>query len=469
LYCGKILNFLATFLGFILFISAMRFWQFDLDFVRISAAEAAALLFNFFALIYFLFAGRTLLPRGIPRRFVLWNICLFSMAMASAAFIDWNLELAGDQYFKNLSSQFAQLVFLVFMVLVLIELGQRRTHQLLRVYMSAAILSGLWCVTEVFLASHDIELNRITFGAISTYRDEIAFTFEWDAFFRATGFAGVNAQATYLMSVIPLLLVCRPFEREWLNLFGISSCLLGIALTMSKNGFFCLIISLAFLLFCKPALLGRWARGILIAVIPLVVAADLFWQYVVPLFNTRINVDTFTLSQLFSGRKDIYAATLEAVLSQPWGYGLGQFFVHISGTDTIDLTPVVLTLEVNTAAARGLFANLHNNWLNWTFEFGFAGGLLYLWFYVWILRTMMKTQTALAWASAASLLGLMLASCFNQTINQFSVQVFIVLTTIAVHFEAVSVRETHSAHDKRRFAVGRRFPVTHTDERPLSA
>lgn len=429
-------SLLSFTLSLVIFTCAMRYWQYDFGFARMTAAYLLAFLFDFIAIIYIFEAKVPRAPKGFPSKFILFQVIFLAMALVSVVLVDWELDGAPDQYYKNILFHLALTSFIILATISIAELKAIGSGRLLKVYIATATFSAIWCLLEVILATYGVGLNEITFGLISTYKEEMSFLYEWDFFYRATGFAGVNAQATYLVSVIPIIFVWHPFRIKSVNASALIACLAGLALTMSKNGFVSLFATLFFLAFFRPKLLGTRASRLIIAVVPLGLVGSFFWDDIVLLFLTRVNVEDAGVSNVLSGRSEIFLATLRAIFDRPLGYGIGQYVVHIMHTDTIDIGNLVRLFGTTSEEIKIAYSNPHNNWLTWMFEYGVLGGGIYIFFYGWLIRSMLRMNTELSGAVAASIFGLVVGGIFNSTLDQFSVDVFIVTASMSAYCEA---------------------------------
>lgn len=432
----RILDLLLT---FIMFICAMRYWQYDLGAVRLTAVDITTLMFDYIAVIYFWNQGYFTVQKGVSRTLILFNISIFCMSVLSFFLIDKSSDLAMEQYTKGVISLASLLLFITLFVLYLERMTQHQIEVLVRTYIFGAVASSVWSIAEVYLGLSGVDLNRMTFGAISTYKEEGSFMYEWGNFFRSSGFAGVNAQGTYVMSVIPLLLIWEPIKQRHYNSIALILCFIGVLLTMSKNALLGLAASVLFILIYRPRfLLGRY-RLILASLLPLALMAVVLWDDVVYFFSTRFGDLLIDSANFANGRKEIYYPTLDAIFRHPLGYGLGQFYVHITSKDTIDLSAIVAQTGLSEYEARAAFANAHNNWLNWLFEFGISGLILLICYYVWIVWSLARSGARLAVAAASSVIGLMVSGFFNSTLDQFSVQLFAVLMLMAASCREASL------------------------------
>jgi O-antigen ligase len=430
-------RFLCLILTFIMFICAMKYWQYDLGVIRISAVDIATITFDMIAIIFFLSnLEHYKAPEKESRTFILFNISILYLAVLSFCLIDFNSEMALDQYIKGLIWLGAQTLFIILFILVLLTLPPEKIQNLVRIYIFAVASSAVWSFAELYLAVNGIDLNQETFGVISTYNKskEVSFLFEWSDFFRANGFAGTNSQGSYVLSAIPIILLWKPFKRDWQNIFALIVCIIGMLATMSKNALLGLFTSFLLIFFCQPTLLIKQVRWIILSLIPLALIIASYWDIAVILFDSRFGSIFESVSNIGAGRKEIYIPTLNAIMEHPYGFGLGQFYVHITSKDTIDLTTMMNLTDWSEAETRMAFANIHSNWLNWLFEYGLVGIVLFIYYYAWVVVSILRKGTIHAIAAASSIIGLIVTSFFNNTLDQFNIQLFIVLMFMFVFY-----------------------------------
>jgi O-antigen ligase len=430
------------------FCCAMRHWQYYVG-VRVVVADA---LLAGFAALYLL---RTVARGGVPRvASAFWLLIgglwvLFAAQLLTGFALDPALQpFAQTQFLKGLANN---LLYTVGFSSVLFFLGEESpewAQRTLRVYILGAVASALFSFVELFAALRGIDLPKLVFASISTYGPDYdpkaAFIFEWDNFYRTGGFTGVNAQATYTASVIPLLLVAAPFRRRWVNLICGLVCFVGMMLTLSRNGLATLIIATCALAALQPARTLKLAGKLALFSIPLVALFAVFRGEAARLVATR----TYSSIEHFaSGRKEIYRAVWPTISAHPLGHGLNQFSVHMLHSDDIFMGEITAMYPTKDETwARNAYANVHNNWLNWLFEGGWVLFGLWIVYFGVLLWICVRRHTSLGHASFATLFALLISGYFNMTLDTFSVQVlFAILPATVVLTGPAGCRRTPSS------------------------
>lgn len=431
------------------FMCAMRLWQYYF-LIRMQIFD---LLMLGFILIYALRLvekrGRVALPTPGWRQVLIskWLVVIISLLTV----VQLNSELgpaSAQQFFKGIFSIATRTLGLTALVLWVHECRGLDFRQLLRAYAGGAVLSSVYSFAEVSCAYAGHDLGKMIFTTLSVFPPDFdlsqPFYYPWDNFFRAVGFTGVNSQATYTVSVIPILLVAGPFRRRWVNYFFAALCVAGTGLTLSRNGFLTLCLAAVFYVVMQPGLALRlWSR-VAAALVPILGLFLIFREPATQLLETRF---ASSAQELAASRTDIVKLVWPLTTAQPWlGHGVNQFSVIIAHPTMIDVSPITAKYPTKDEEwVRASYANVHNNWLNWFFEGGALLVLAYAVSYGLLLRLCLCSRTRLGFASAATLLSLIVSGLFNMTLDLFSTDLLFVLLPLCVTLESRGVATSRPA------------------------
>lgn len=432
-----------------LFMCAIRLWQYYF-FIRLQIFD---LLMLGFIVVYVLrLVGthrRLVLPTPGWRQVlaVKWVIVLVSLL----TIVQLNPELgpaASQQFVKGIASLVTRALGLTVLVLWVLETTHLDFRQLLRAYVGGAVLSSVYSFVEVVCAYAGYDLGKAIFTWLSVFPSDFdlsePFYYPWDNFFRAAGFTGVNSQATYTASVIPLLLVAGPFRHRWVNNFFAALCLAGTGLTLSRNGFFTLCIAGLLYVVLQPGLAARLWPRLALALVPTLALFLIFREPATQLIETRF---ASSAQELAASRTDIFKVAWPFISTQPWlGHGVNQFSVVIAYPSLIDVDDITTKYPTKDEAwVRSSYANIHSNWLNWFFEGGVLLVLCYATGYGLLLLLCLRSSTRLGYVSAATLFSLLVSGFFNMTLDLFSTELLFVLLPLCVTLESRQSQPSQSA------------------------
>lgn len=427
----RTLNTLCLLLAFA---CAMRLWQYQL-FIRLQVFD---LLMIGFILCYgcrLLLARHPLVLPSAWRQALgaKWTILLVGLLTATQVDSGFGSG-AWPQFFKGLASQATYTLGVSALVLWLHESRSLGSRAMVCAYAGGAAFSSAYSFAEVSCAYFGIDLGKEIFTRLSVFPAEFdldqPFYYPWENFFRAVGFTGVNAQATYTASMVPLLIVAGPFKRRWVNSLLAALCLAGTALTLSRNGFFTLCLTGVFYFLLQPGFALRLLPKVLAALLPVLLLFLVFREPAMQLLGTRIGG---SFGELAASRSDIVRPTWPVASAQPWlGHGINQFSVVISHPTAIDVSDITAKYPTKDEEwVRASYANLHNNWLNWFFEGGLVLVLAHFTNYALLLRLCLRNHTRLGLISAATLLSLLVSGLFNMTLDLFSTELLFILLPLA--------------------------------------
>ncbi len=418
------------------FCSAMRAWQYHVLGIRLTIYDILLLV------LISLFAAHAITRRQLkkpPKSLLalIQGMALIAMLSGlSIVLLDFSLAPKSlEQFAKVLLTIGAYFTGLAAMILHLASEPPKFAERVLRAYILGAVASSVYSFAEVSSAYYGYDLGKAIFGALSSYGPsddpDRAQYYKWDIFFRAVGFTGANAQATYVASVVPLLLFAQPFRSSRNNLFLAAICLAGLALTLSRTGFFSLFVALGVLMFTHPNWFARNLPRMLIASLPLIAVGVVFYEEAATLLGTRIYS---SLEDFNVGRRELYVPIMDAVLTHPFGHGIGQYYVVSQWTNKIDFGTLALVEDyMSEQELRDAYANLHNNWLNWLFEGGWPLLFAYVLYYGLALRACWRANSRLGYVAACVLTGLLASGWFNNSLDLFSTQLlFVLLPCVAV-------------------------------------
>jgi len=428
----RLLNFMLVLLTFC---CAMRLWQYYFSGVRLPIYHLLLLVFVPNYVLRCLYLGRLWLPPPGLRLPVLalWASLVFSAL--SYFLLDSRLAPASTlQFTKGMLDLAFVVTGITCVICFLNKQPLSVSHRLLQVYILGVTASSIYSFFEVSSAYFGYDLGKAIFGRLSFYGPNFEwsqpFYYEWDVFFRAVGFTGVNAQATYTASVIPLLTLARPFRRQALNISLAAICFLGMVLTFSRSGFISLMMGLAFYAILRPSRTIRLLPRIAAICVPILLLALVFSDGARQMASTRLYRSTEDIGH---GRREIYASAWNSIKAHPFGHGLNQFSLVVLDTDEIDLSEIAPDYSRwSDLQVRQAYANLHNNWLNWLFEGGWLLFFSRIAYYASLLLVCWQARTDLGRAAVCSLGLLLLSGFFNMTLDLFSTELFFAILPVCV-------------------------------------
>jgi O-antigen ligase len=438
----RMLNALCLLLAFT---CSMRLWQYQV-YIRLQIFDVLLLaLIVCYGCRLLVLQHPLYLPAGWRQALIAkWVIVLIGLLTAFQ--VDSGLgEAAWPQFVKGMVSQTTYALGLTAIVLWLHESRGLDWKAMLRAYATGVAFSSVYSFAEVCSAYFGYDLGKAIFTRLSVFPPDFdlsqPFYYPWENFFRAVGMTGVNAQATYTASMVPLLIAAGPFARRWVNFLLAAICLAGTALTLSRNGFFTLCLCGVFYFLLQPGLAMRLVPKILAALLPILLLFVLFRGPAMQLLGTRVGG---SFQELASSRSDIVRLVWPIACDQPWlGHGVNQYSVIISHPYAIDVSDITAKYPTKDDAwVRASYANLHNNWLNWFFEGGVVLVLGHVAGYALLLRLCLYNHTRLGFVSAATLISLLVSGIFNMTLDLFSTELLYIVLPMSVTLAAKSSRSS---------------------------
>lgn len=434
-----------------LFMCAMRLWQYYFI-IRLQIFDFLMLGFILiYAVSLIAKRGRVILPTPGWRQVLIakWLIVLISLLTV----VQLNPELgpaSAQQFVKGIFNLAIRTLGLTALVLWIHECRGLDFRLLLRAYAGGAVLSSVYSFAEVGCAFAGYDLGKTIFTTLSVFPPDFdlsqPFYYPWDNFFRAVGFTGVNSQATYTASVIPLLLIAGPFRRRWVNYSFAAFCVAGTGLTLSRTGFFSLCLAAVFYIVMQPGLAVRLWPRVTTALVPILGLFLIFREPATQLLETRL---ASSAQELAASRTDIVKVVWPLAAAQPWlGHGVNQFSVIIAHPTLIDVSDITAKYPTKDEDwVRASYANVHNNWLNWLVEGGMLLVLANAASYGLLVRMCLRDRTRLGFVSAATLLSLLASGLFNMTLDLFSTDLLFVLLPLCVTLESRDVRQRMHVSD----------------------
>lgn len=432
------------------FTCAIRLWQYQI-FVRLQIFDL--LLLAFIAT----YCARLLTTRvRIPLPGHAWRMALGAkwtvLLVSTATFFQIGAGLdasAHGQFFKGIGNIASHTLGITLMVLWLHEPRALRATSVLKAYVAGAVVSSVYSFAEVMCAHAGFDLGKAIFTRISVFPADFdlsqPFYYPWENFFRAVGFAGVNAQATYAGSMVPLLLVAGPFRRRWTNFLFAALCLAGMALTLSRNGFFTLCIVGVLYLALRPGLAAKMLPKMGAALLPLLALFFFFREPATQLLGTRTGG---SFEELASSRSDIVRIVWPVTLHHPvLGHGVNQFSIWIAHPWAIDVSSIAEKYPNQTEQwVRASYANLHNNWLNWFFEGGTLLVLAQLASHGLLVLLCLQRRDRFGVISAAVLISLLISGFFNMTLDLFCTELLFFLLPLCTTLSGGRTSPRDPAH-----------------------
>lgn len=424
----RVLNIL---LAALVFTCAMRNWQYFVG-VRLMGYDLIILLF----IITFITAsGAKTQIHKLPRALndsVKWLWVIYFLSLMTFVVV-WYMSLptSWEMYFKGVISLLLYTVGFTCIISYVSSQSTNLVQTLLKIYILGAVASSIFSFFEVTLALQGIDLGKIIFGAISTYKDPDTkpYYYAWSNFFRAQGFAGVNAQATYLASVLPLLIFAKPFSKAWKNQLMAATCLIGLVLTWSRTGFLALVISIVIYACLGYKHSGKTLRYLVIAALPLALLYMQFSSGAWSMLESRGLGES--IDDIAESRTAIAAATFDSLLSYPFGYGLNQFSVVVKNSDIIDFTQVdKLLYNRQSWQNRQDYENVHSSYLSILSEGGWLLLIAYLAFYISIIRICYRSNSQFRVAALCSTGALLAGGLTNNTLELFNTKLLIILLAL---------------------------------------
>jgi hypothetical protein len=422
-----------TALVLVTFCCGMRLWQY---YVGLHLAIFDLLLLAFTILISFrsVCRKRIPIPMAAMRSPLRWLWAILALSAASFLVIDFHLAPASTtQFAKGIVDLAFHAVGLTAVVCFLTAEPPATSRLVLRAYIAGAVASSFYSFFEVGFAYMGYDLGKAIFGRLSIYSPDFDLTapfyYEWDVFFRALGFTGVNSQATYAASVLPLLLLARPFDRRRTNLALAGICFAGVALTFSRDGVLSLALAVIFYLLIRPQSALRLVPRIAAICVPVALLLFAFSEGAQSMIATRLYD---SIGDVGRGRREIYESCWKSIKERPFGHGINQFSVVVMNTDDVDLGAVsAVYYKWDDTRLRQAYANVHSNLLNWLFEGGWPMLAFQMFYYLSLMVTCWRLHTELSYAIMCSFMLLLVSGLFNMTLDLFSSELFFVIATAA--------------------------------------
>lgn len=312
-----------------------------------------------------------------------------------------------SQYFINILSETYHTVFFTMLIYYLSSINSSKRRSILNSFILGIILSSIYGMIDMALwKMFNLRFGSYIWNQIS-YNPSLIFDEEptWAVMgiTRGSGFPGVNASATYAVTVLPLIIMGY-FKRQYLNIVIGTIVLIGMIITMSRTGLVSIIVALIVLVILFRMKLLKSIKTLSLILIPLLWIGYKWWSYISEIMKYRIHMD--------SSRLELWEGGIKLFLNNPiLGTGAGNYSIARSS-----LSQHMYTVE-----------SLHNSWLQMLVELGIVGFTIVLLYYGFIIKTVYKMNSLYSKIFIATLIGLFVGGLFNQFFDLFYYQYFVCL------------------------------------------
>tara|TARA_B100000900_G_scaffold395401_1_gene393748 strand:+ start:1462 stop:2679 length:1218 start_codon:yes stop_codon:yes gene_type:complete len=393
----------------------MTVWQFNFGF-RLAIYDILIIIFIFLAISYFFFKEEKILIDSNLKILVFFLFSWLILIMLSSQVILTNFPNPESisQYMKGLFNVIIRAMFLILFVFFLLTLNYLQRNKIATLFFVGVILSSFFGFLEfITRLLYDIDLNLIVWDKISfnANREE---EFMLDSKYGILGLRRVNgftggppSHATYIMTALPFYFVNTIQNKKLsLSILLLSFLLLVLGLTMSRTGFLSLLIAIAVYMILEPSKITKNLMAILLILSPMFIFTVVYWEYIEAILFTRFNMDSVRLTMYKSVMPLLEEFTL-------FGVGYNNYSIARFALESHD-------------------SNLHNSWLSIWVELGLIGFLFQIFYFGFILKTVLKFESKYSIPLFVSLCGLIVGGIFNSLFDLFYFQFWIVLffTTI---------------------------------------
>jgi len=407
----------------IAFTCGMRLWVFNIP-PRIFIFNLLSMLFVIlFILYYFLSRKKFLLNKELKYFILFLWVYLFIVAISGVnVMLPHPGQEAYDQYFKIILLELFNAIFFTSFILFYIDTKSRKRHKILAFYIAGVICSCLYGMIQMLLLKdYGINIDYYIWSHIS-YNAEYTFvppTWVVMGITRGEGFPGVNAGATYVVTILPLLLLRASHLRKYKYIVLFIIGVLGLLVTMSRTGMMSFIVALLALIILEKRRLFKSIKTIFIISIPFGFLAYFFGGYIHAISKVRSLIDYSRLA-LFKG-------------------GFYLFYQHpLLGIGANNYSVVRFSLPNKFWHSP----NLHSSWLTILVELGVVGLLYQIIFFVYIIYVASRRKNLLSRALISTIIGLSAGAFVNQVFDLFYFNFYVVLVFAMVVLEDVPIRPT---------------------------
>ncbi len=416
-------NALLIVASLIAFCCAMRDWQFNFP-PRIFIFDLLSMVFIFGVLLYY-FIGRQIILRKELKYFILFQWGYFFIEVISGLKVGsfFPDQAAFSQFYKGILSSLFHTTFFTFFILYLSSVRSRARNTVLKFYIAGVICSCLYGMFQMILwKGYGISIDSYMWDHIS-YNAEMSFDVapSWAVMgiTRGKGFPGVGAAATYVVTILPLLLLSASLRRKSKDIILVIIAVLGLLLTMSRTGLLSFAVALLLLIILERRRLFSLVRSAFVISIPLGYLAYVWWGYISEILKYRTHID-FSRLALFRGAIELFAQN--PVL----GVGANNYSV------------------ARFSLPSNFFhdANVHSSWLTILVELGIVGFVFKIAFFVYMIHAASLRRSVLSRAFICTIIGLSVGALFNQVFDLFYFNFYITLSFTLIIIEGLPTRPT---------------------------
>jgi O-antigen ligase len=417
----------------IAFSCAMRSWQFNFP-PRVFIFDLLSMVFVFGMLLYCFLGWKTVLLRKELKYFILFQwLYLFITGISGLNIIALSAgQESFSQYYKSILSGSFHTLFFTLFVLYLSNVRSSTKNTVLKFYIAGVICScvygmvylTMWKFYNINIGSYI--WNQISYGTEHAF--DVAPSWAVMGIPRGIGFPGVGAAATYVVTILPLLLLSVSFRRKSKDIMLVIIAVLGLLVTMSRTGLLSFGVAVLLLIILERRRLFSFIKPAFVISVPLGCLAYVWWGYVSEILKYRTHID-FSRFALFRGAIELFAQN--PVL----GVGANNYSV------------------ARFSLPNEYFhdANIHNSWLTILVELGLVGLLFKTAFFAYIIYAASLRRNILSRAFICTIVGLSAGALFNQVFDLFYFNFYVALVFAIIVSEDVPLRPA------RRLATSIRF------------
>ena len=369
------------------------------------------MVFVFGILLYYFLSRKTLSLRKELKYFIVfqWLYLLITVVSGINIIASSAGQESFSQYYKGILSGGFRTLFFTLFVLYLSNVKSSTRNTVLRFYIAGVICSCMYGISQLLLyKNYGINIDSYIWDQIS-YNVEMSFETapSWAVMGipRGVGFAGVNAAATYVVTILPMLLLSSSFGRKSKDIILVIIAIMGLLVTMSRTGLVSFSVAVLFLIILKRRRLFSFVKTAFIISVPLGYLGYVWREYISAIINVRMNV--VDLSRLAIYKGGIHLFYQNPIL----GVGINNYSVERF------LLPSSFYHQ----------ANLHSSWLSILVELGIVGLFFKIIFFVYIIYVASKRKSVLSRAFICTIIGLSAGALVNQVFDMFYFNLYLTL------------------------------------------
>lgn len=406
----------------IAFSCAMRFWQFIFP-PRVFIFDLLSIAFVLGMLLHYFLGWKTVPLRKELKYFILFQwLYLFITGISGLNII---ASPAGQesfsQYYKSILSGLSHTLFFTLFVLYLSNVRSSARNTVLQFYIAGVICSCVYGMVYLTMWKfYNIDIGSYIWDQIS-YNAEMSFDVapSWAVMGipRGVGFPGVGAAATYVATILPMLLLSASLKRKSKDIILVIIAVLGLLVTMSRTGLLSFGVAVLLLIILERRRLFSFMKAAFVISVPLGYLGYVWWEYISEILKFRTHIDCSRLA-LFQGAIHLFTE------NPLFGVGTNNYSV------------------ARFSLPNEYFhdANVHNSWLTILVELGIVGLLFKISFFVYIIYVASRRRSLLSRAFICTIIGLSVGALFNEVFGLFYFNFYIVLVFAMVVLEDVPIR-----------------------------